>query len=108
MAKYPKGFSTKSRANRPRILIDKLKDALIENENVLKKFSCAEEVLQAIENLNRKYSKKMFHSFSKELAKGNAEEERILKNAYEKCKKDKDEYLFLGLYKNPDDWVIGL
>lgn len=108
LSKYPDGISTKCRVNRPKISLDKLKDGLLDkdNEKILSKFQTAEELVQAIENLNTRYSRKLFSTLSKDIARGNKEQERILKKAYEKCRKD-NKYMYLGLSKNVD-WILEL
>ena len=91
---------------RPRVDIDKLKDALLSMGNLQEVVQTPEELVLKIEKCNKGYGEKGVKRMMDLIAHKNIQQRDIVAKAYEKCQSG--QMLYLGIFKSPSDWVDDL
>lgn len=105
---YPKAFVETNKPKRPQMCIDTFKDTLIANYkeiNDTHKINSGEELSNLIKKVDAEYKEKGLQYMCDIIAKQNKSQRSIISNGFTKCESNPPKYMFIGLFKNIDDWI---
>lgn len=110
---FPKAFAdtNKTSIKRPQMSIDTFKDVLIARyKEITETFNiCSgEQLADIIKKLNLQYKEKGAQYLCDNIAKQNKAQRVVVSNGFAKCECNPPKYMFIGLFKNMDDWIDDL